>query len=105
MANAVTDQNFDQKVTNSKGVALVDYWAPWCGPCQVMGPILEELAEEVKEKATVSKLNVDENPQTAQKFGVMSIPTLAVFKSGKVAKKTVGALSKPELEKMIKPYI
>ncbi len=101
----VNDKNFKQEVLESSIPVLVDFWAEWCGPCQMVGPIVEEIAKEYQGKLKVCKINVDEAPDTASQYGVMSIPTLAVFKSGKVAKKTVGALPKPELEKMIKPYV
>jgi thioredoxin 1 len=85
-----TDQNFDQEVLKSEKPALVDFWAPWCGPCQVMGPIIEELAKEMGDKFKIGKINVDENSETAQKFGIMSIPALKIFKGGQVVKEFVG---------------
>lgn len=85
-----TDANFEQEVLKSDKVVLVDFWAPWCGPCQMMGPIIEELAKAMEGKAKVGKLNVDENSETAQKFGIMSIPSLKIFKSGQVVKEFVG---------------
>jgi len=104
MAMEFTDQNFDQEVIKSDKPTLVDFWAPWCGPCQMMGPIVEELATELGDKAKIGKLNVDENPVTAQNFTVMSIPTVIIFKDGKVVKKFVGVQSKEvlkeELEKI-----
>jgi len=93
-----TDQNFDQEVTKSEKPVLVDFWAPWCGPCQMMGPIIEELAKEIGNKAKVGKLNVDENPVTAQNFAVMSIPTVMIFKGGKMVKQLVGVQSKDSLK-------
>ena len=93
-----TDQNFDQEVLKSDKPALVDFWAPWCGPCQMMGPIIEELAKEMGDKVKVGKINVDENPDTAAKFGVMSIPTIKIFKDGKIVKEFVGVQNKDSLK-------
>jgi len=98
MAMEFTDQNFETEVLKSEKPVLVDFWAAWCGPCQIMGPIVEELAEEVKEKFKVGKLNVDENRETAGKYGVMSIPTLIIFKGGKDVKQLVGVQSKETLK-------
>ncbi len=86
----LTDQNFEQEVLKSEKPVLVDFWAPWCGPCQMMGPIIEELSRAVEGKAKIGKLNVDEYAQTAQKFGIMSIPTLKIFKNGQVVKEFAG---------------
>ncbi|MBI3386095.1 thioredoxin [Candidatus Gottesmanbacteria bacterium] len=101
----VTDQNFDDQVLKSAAPVLVDFWAPWCGPCLVQGPVVEELAKELSGKATIGKLNVDENPQTSQKYSVMSIPTLMIFKNGAVVKQFIGVQSKEtllaELNKLI----
>ena len=96
-----TDQNFDQEVMKSDKPTLVDFWAPWCGPCQMMGPIVEELASEMGDKVKVGKLNVDENPATAQAFTVMSIPTILIFKDGKVAQKFIGVQSKEALKEAL----
>jgi thioredoxin 1 len=96
-----TDQNFDQEVIKSEKTVLVDFWAPWCGPCQMMGPIIEELAKEIGDKAKVGKLNVDENPMTAQNFSVMSIPTIMIFKNGKMVKQLVGVQFKEALKEEI----
>ena len=104
MAMQFTDDNFEQEVLKSDKPVLVDFWAAWCGPCQIMGPIIEELAEEIKGKYKVGKLNVDENRETATKYSVMSIPTLIIFKDGKAVKQLVGVQAKEglkeELEKM-----
>ncbi len=97
----VSDQNFQQTVLNSDKPVLVDFWAPWCGPCRIVGPIIEELAKEYGDKIVVGKLNVDENQQTASTYGVMSIPTLAFFKKGKVVKTLIGAQGKEVLKKAI----
>jgi thioredoxin 1 len=96
MVQEITDANFDEAVGNC--VALVDFWAPWCGPCLMQGPIVEKLAEAYQGKATVGKLNVDENPDTAARFGVMSIPTVIVFKDGEKAKQFVGVQGEDTLK-------
>ncbi|MFA6160232.1 MAG: thioredoxin [Parcubacteria group bacterium] len=93
-----TDQNFEGEVLKSDKPTLVDFWAPWCGPCQMMGPIVEELAKEMAGKAKIGKLNVDENSQVAQTFGIMSIPTIMIFKGGKMIKQLVGVQSKEALK-------
>ncbi len=93
----VTDQSFESEVLKSDKPVLVDFWAVWCGPCQVQGPIVEDVAQTVGEKAKVLKLNVDENPMYAQQYGVMSIPTLMIFKNGTVAKQFIGVTSKDTL--------
>ncbi len=101
----ITDQNFEAEVLKSTKPVLVDFWAVWCGPCQVQGPIVEDVAKTMTGKAVVGKLNVDENPIMAQKYGVMSIPTLMVFKSGTVVRQFIGVQSKEvllsELNKLI----
>lgn len=97
MAMEFTDSNFDQEVLKSDKPVFVDFWAPWCGPCQMMGPVVDQLAEEVK-GAKVGKVNVDENPATAQKYGIMSIPTMKIFKNGQVVKEFVGMQGKDILK-------
>ena len=94
----VTDANFQAEVLESPAPVLVDFWAPWCGPCRQVAPVLEEIAGEQGEKLKIVKLNVDDNQQTAAQYGVMSIPTLILFKGGVPAKQVVGALPKKRLE-------
>lgn len=99
MAVAVTKDNF--KDTVSQGVSLLDFWAPWCGPCKMQLPIVEELATELQGTATIAKVNVDEEPELASQFGVMSIPTLILFKDGQPVDKLVGLQSKAALQAKI----
>lgn len=93
----ITDANFETEVLKSDKPVLVDFWAVWCGPCQMQGPIVEEVAKDLSGKAVVGKMNVDENPAVAQKFGIMSIPTLMIFKGGAVVKQFIGVQSKEAL--------
>lgn len=103
MAKAIeiTDDNFEEVVLNSKHPVLVDFWAAWCGPCLMMAPVVDELATDYTDKAVIGKLDVDNNPGTAAKFGIRSIPTMMVFKGGEMVDKVVGATSKSELQKRI----
>ncbi|MDP8234702.1 MAG: thioredoxin [Candidatus Saelkia tenebricola] len=105
MGIKIMDTNFKQEVLKSDIPVLVDFWAQWCAPCHVVAPVVEEIAKEYKGKLKVCKLNVDEAPNTASRYGIMSIPTLAIFKNGKVVGKVVGALPKSELETTIKQHI
>jgi len=95
----ITDADF--QTTVAEGVTLVDFWAPWCGPCRMIAPILDELAGELKDKARIVKINVDENPLVAGQFGVMSIPTLLLFKNGQKVDQKVGGQAKPQLKSFI----
>lgn len=101
----LSDANFAKEVLESDLPVLVDYWAPWCGPCRMIGPIIEDLAKEYDKRMKIAKINIDENSQTPTKYGVMSIPTLMFFKQGKVVNQVVGALTKPELKKKIEEIL
>lgn len=98
----LNDANFEQEVLNASTPALVDFWAPWCGPCRVVGPIVEELAREYAGKVKVAKMNVDENPITPGKYGIRGIPTLILFKDGQAIDQIVGAVPKGQIEAMLK---
>lgn len=98
----VTDKNFDSEVMKSELPVLVDFWAEWCGPCRMISPIIDQLADEYKGKLKVVKLNVDEAQELAMKYSVMSIPTLMVFKKGQVIDQVIGAMSKDQLTNRIK---
>jgi thioredoxin 1 len=97
----ITDTNFDSEVAKSSIPVLVDFWAEWCGPCRLMAPILDEIAPAYKGRVKIGKLNVDENQDAPTKFGVMNIPTMIIFKTGKEVERIVGAMSKTELQKKI----
>ena len=99
MALEITKENFETEILG-EGKAIIDFWAPWCGPCQMLTPIIEELAEELKGKVKVGKVNVDEQNELAVQFGVMSIPTIVAFEDGKVIKKVVGVQSKEVIKEM-----
>jgi thioredoxin 1 len=101
----VTDSNFQAEVIESDVPVLVDFWAPWCGPCRMVSPVIEEIAKERGEDLKVVKLNIDENQETAVQFNVMSIPTLILFRHGAVAKTVVGAYPKRKLEEQLKPAL
>ena len=97
----LTDDSFEDEVVKAEGPVLVDYWADWCGPCKMIAPILDEIAEEYKDKIKVAKLNIDENPGTPPKYGIRGIPTLMLFKDGNVEATKVGAVSKSQLTAFI----
>lgn len=100
MAKEITDATFSQEI--SEGLVLVDFWAPWCGPCRMQAPILDQLSQKYDEtELKITKLNVDDNPQTAASFGVMSIPTLLFFKDGELVEKRIGVQPKPALEEIV----
>jgi len=101
MTIEINDSNFKSEVTDSQIPVLVDFWAPWCGPCRMVAPLLEELAKEYEGKVKVVKLNVDENQSTASEFGVRSIPTLILFKDGQLFEQKIGAQSKENLKQKI----
>lgn len=97
----VTDSSFEEEVLKSDKPVILDYWAEWCGPCRMIAPILDEIAEEYGDKITVAKINIDENQETPQKYAVRGIPTLMIFKEGNVAGTKVGAVSKSQLSAFI----
>ena len=101
----INDSNFKKEVLEESLPVLVDFWAVWCGPCLRLAPVIEQISKEYQGKLKVCKLNVDDAPKTAADYEVMSIPTIAIFKKGKVVDKFVGALPKSELEAVIKPHI
>ena len=97
-----TDGNFDPEILKSDIPAMVDFWAPWCGPCHVIAPVVEELAKEYAGKVKMARMNVDENPATPSRYGIRGIPTLILFKNGQVFDQIVGAVPKSKVEEMIK---
>jgi thioredoxin 1 len=105
MAIEVTNANFDREVLNSEIPVLIDFWAPWCGPCKAVGPILEEIEKEIDGKAKICKVNLDEAPEIATKYSIMSIPTLMIVKDGNIMDTKVGALPKEELMKLLNQYL
>lgn len=105
MSQKVTANDFDQEVIHSETPVLVDFWAEWCGPCHAIAPVLEELAKEYDGKLKLAKLNVDENPSTAQQYQVSSIPNLKFFKDGEIVDESIGVTSKEELKRKIEKLV
>ena len=101
----LTDANFDEKVAQAQGVTVVDFWAPWCGPCRMVGPVIEELSEEYAGKVSFAKLNVDDNQGVAGQFGIRSIPTIGFFKDGEAVGAVVGAYPKEALQQVIEQVL
>ncbi|HUX50941.1 MAG TPA: thioredoxin [Spirochaetia bacterium] len=101
----ITEQNFEQEVSQSAVPVLLDFWAEWCMPCKMIGPALHELADSYSGKIKIGKLNVDEQPDIAARFNIVSIPTLLLFQNGEIVKQHVGAAPKPTLEKIFKEYV
>ena len=101
----VSDDSFDTDVLAADGLVLVDFWAEWCGPCKMIGPALEEISEELADKVTIAKINIDENPDAPGKYGVRGIPTMILFKDGEAASTKVGAAPKSAIESWIKESI
>lgn len=101
----LTDANFEQEVLKSDKPVLVDFWAEWCGPCKMVSPAVSQLAEELKDQVKVGKLNVDENPKTTQAYQIQSIPSLKVFKNGKILGEMVGAMPKQAIEDKVKSIL
>ena len=101
----ITDANFDSEVVNSDKPVLLDFWAVWCGPCKMIAPIVKELANEYDGKVKIGKLDVDNNQQTAMKFGIRSIPTLLIFQNGKVVDQIVGAVPKQQITNKLNTYL
>jgi thioredoxin 1 len=105
MTRAVTDQTFKTEVLDNSKPVIVDYWAEWCGPCRMVAPVLEEIGNEYGDKIDVVKLNIDENPEVAQRYQIMAIPTMNVFKGGEVVKQIVGAKPKSALLRELAEFI
>jgi len=101
MATAVTDGNFESDVLQSPIPVLVDFWAPWCGPCRALGPVIDELSGDYAGKVSILKMNVDENPSTPGKYGIRAIPTMILFKNGQIVEQVTGAVSKSSLKDLL----
>jgi len=105
MATQITDSNFKTTVLDSNQVAVIDFWAEWCGPCKALGPIIEEMSKEYQGKAVIGKVDVDSNPETAMKYGIRNIPTILFIKNGEVVDKQVGAVPKANLVAMLNKHM
>lgn len=103
MLSAITDQNFTEEV--SEGLVMVDFWAPWCGPCRMQTPILEQMSEDYIDQVKFTKVNVDENPETSQQYGIMSIPNMLLLKDGEVVENIVGVHQKEQLKQIISKHL
>ena len=101
----LTDDTFDETIKNAKGPVLVDFWATWCGPCKMIAPYLEQIADEMGGDATVAKVNVDENGDLSARFGIRSIPTLMIFKDGRVVDQAIGALPKAQIKTLLGKHV
>jgi len=101
----VTDQGFESDVLKASGAILVDFWAPWCGPCKQIAPLLDEIATDMKDQVTIAKINIDDNPEIPSKYGVRGIPTLMLFRGGNVQGTKVGAVSKSKLMEFIEEHL
>ncbi len=105
MAKNITDNDFDQEIANSKLPVLIDFWAPWCGPCKQLSPIIDELSQDLGDKINVYKCNIDDNPESPSKHSVRGIPTLMIFKDGKLLNSKVGSLPKSALYEWVKNHL
>ena len=105
MEKELTDANFNAEVLQASKPVLVDFWAPWCGPCRMMAPVIDQIANELEGKVIVAKMNVDENNQYAQQFGIMSIPTFLVFKGGKVVEQMIGVMDKEDMKAKVEKHV
>lgn len=103
MIKELNDQNFENET--AKGLTFTDFWATWCGPCRMQGPVIEQLANEMGDKVQFGKMDVDQNPETSQKLGIMSIPTMVIKKDGQIVDTVVGYHDKPQLEQIINQYL